>query len=64
VEEGTLVEFTRMRNAIARRMVKSKQEAPHFYVATEVEVDAAVLDRGVDLDRDGDQAERDRPIPD
>jgi len=46
VEEGTLVEFTRMRNAIARRMVKSKQEAPHFYVATEVEVDAAVAETG------------------
>jgi pyruvate dehydrogenase E2 component (dihydrolipoamide acetyltransferase) len=46
VEEGTLVEFTRMRSAIARRMVKSKQEAPHFYVATEVEVDAAVAETG------------------
>jgi len=46
VEEGTLVEFTRMRNAIARRMVKSKQEAPHFYVATEVDVDAAVAETG------------------
>ena len=46
MEEGTLVEFTRMRNAIARRMVKSKQEAPHFYVATEVEVDAAVAETG------------------
>jgi len=44
VEEGTLVEFTRMRSAIARRMVKSKQEAPHFYVATEVEMDAAVAE--------------------
>ena len=46
MEEGTLVEFTRMRSAIARRMVKSKQEAPHFYVATEVEVDAAVAETG------------------
>ena len=46
MEEGTLVEFTRMRNAIARRMVKSKQEAPHFYVANEVEVDAAVAETG------------------
>ena len=44
MEEGTLVEFTRMRSAIARRMVKSKQEAPHFYVATEVEMDAAVAE--------------------
>jgi pyruvate dehydrogenase E2 component (dihydrolipoamide acetyltransferase) len=31
-----------MRSAIARRMVKSKQEAPHFYVSTEVEMDAAI----------------------
>ena len=46
MEDGTLVEFTRMRSAIARRMVKSKQEAPHFYVATEVEVDAAVAETG------------------
>jgi pyruvate dehydrogenase E2 component (dihydrolipoamide acetyltransferase) len=44
VEDGTLVEFTRMRSAIARRMVKSKQEAPHFYVATEVEMDAALAE--------------------
>jgi pyruvate dehydrogenase E2 component (dihydrolipoamide acetyltransferase) len=33
-----------MRSAIARRMVKSKQEAPHFYVATEVVVDAALAE--------------------
>ncbi|MFN2629891.1 MAG: 2-oxo acid dehydrogenase subunit E2 [Gaiellaceae bacterium] len=33
-----------MRSAIARRMVKSKQEAPHFYVATEVVMDAAVAE--------------------
>jgi pyruvate dehydrogenase E2 component (dihydrolipoamide acetyltransferase) len=46
VEDGTLVEFTRMRSAIARRMVKSKQEAPHFYVATEVEMDAALAETG------------------
>jgi pyruvate dehydrogenase E2 component (dihydrolipoamide acetyltransferase) len=44
LEDGTLVEFTRMRSAIARRMVKSKQEAPHFYVATEVVMDAAVAE--------------------
>ena len=46
MEDGTLVEFTRMRSAIARRMVKSKQEAPHFYVATEVEMDAAIAETG------------------
>ena len=29
-----------MRTAIARRMTKSKQEAPHFYVSAEVRLDA------------------------
>jgi pyruvate dehydrogenase E2 component (dihydrolipoyllysine-residue acetyltransferase) len=37
--DGTLVEQTRMRAGIARRMVESKQQAPHFYVQTEVVVD-------------------------
>ena len=41
--EGKLVELTRMRAGIARRMVESKQQAPHFYVQTEV-----VMDRVVD----------------
>jgi pyruvate dehydrogenase E2 component (dihydrolipoamide acetyltransferase) len=36
---GTLVEQTRMRAGIARRMLESKQQAPHFYVQTEVAVD-------------------------
>jgi pyruvate dehydrogenase E2 component (dihydrolipoamide acetyltransferase) len=36
--DGTLVEQTRMRAGIARRMVESKQQAPHFYVQTEVAV--------------------------
>ena len=31
-----------MRQAVARRMVESKREAPHFYVSTEIEMDAAV----------------------
>lgn len=31
-----------MRAAIARRMVQSKQQAPHFYVSTEIEMDAVV----------------------
>ncbi len=31
-----------MRRAVARRMVESKREAPHFYVSTEIEMDAAV----------------------
>jgi pyruvate dehydrogenase E2 component (dihydrolipoamide acetyltransferase) len=37
--DGKIVEQTKMRAAIARRMVASKQEAPHFYVQTEVTVD-------------------------
>jgi pyruvate dehydrogenase E2 component (dihydrolipoamide acetyltransferase) len=50
--EGQLVEQTKMRAAIARRMVESKQQAPHFYVQTEVVMDglrdrlAALNDRG------------------
>lgn len=39
---GRLVEQTRMRAAIARRMSESKQQIPHFYVQTEVTVDAAL----------------------
>jgi pyruvate dehydrogenase E2 component (dihydrolipoamide acetyltransferase) len=42
--DGRLVEQTKMRAAIARRMVESKQQAPHFYVQTEVAVDG-VRDR-------------------
>jgi pyruvate dehydrogenase E2 component (dihydrolipoamide acetyltransferase) len=33
---------TRMRAAIARRMAQSKQQAPHFYVTTEIEMDAVL----------------------
>jgi pyruvate dehydrogenase E2 component (dihydrolipoamide acetyltransferase) len=41
------VTTTPMRAAIARRMVQSKQQAPHFYVSTEIEVDevAAAAER-------------------
>ena len=35
---GRVVEQTRMRAAIARRMLESKQHVPHFYVQTEVAV--------------------------
>lgn len=31
-----------MRRAIARRMVESKQVAPHFYLSTEIEMDAVL----------------------
>jgi pyruvate dehydrogenase E2 component (dihydrolipoyllysine-residue acetyltransferase) len=41
--DGTLVEQTRMRAGIARRMVESKQQAPHFYVQTEVSVGSLKL---------------------
>jgi pyruvate dehydrogenase E2 component (dihydrolipoyllysine-residue acetyltransferase) len=38
--DGRLVEQTRMRAGIGRRMRESKQEVPHFYVQTEVATDA------------------------
>jgi pyruvate dehydrogenase E2 component (dihydrolipoyllysine-residue acetyltransferase) len=36
-----LVDLSAMRRAVGRRMVESKREAPHFYVSTEIEMDAA-----------------------
>lgn len=42
--DGQLVAQTKMRAAIARRMVESKQQAPHFYVQAEVATDG-VRDR-------------------
>jgi pyruvate dehydrogenase E2 component (dihydrolipoamide acetyltransferase) len=33
---------TPMRKAIARRMVESKRNAPHFYISTEMELDAVL----------------------
>src|SRR5436305_15314807 len=42
-----------MRAGIARRMVESKQQAPHFYVQTEVAVDA-VRERLAALNEDAD----------
>ena len=39
-EGRTPVTLTPMRAAIARRMVQSKQQAPHFYVSAELEIDA------------------------
>lgn len=35
-------EITPMRRAIGRRMAASKQQAPHFYLNAEIELDAAV----------------------
>jgi pyruvate dehydrogenase E2 component (dihydrolipoamide acetyltransferase) len=48
------VKASPMRAAIARRMVQSKQQVPHFYVSTEIEVDAlaaAAERRNVGRDR-------------
>lgn len=39
-EGRTRIQPTPIRAAIARRMSASKREAPHFYVATDVEMDA------------------------
>jgi pyruvate dehydrogenase E2 component (dihydrolipoamide acetyltransferase) len=47
-----LVVMTPMRAAIARRMQASKQEVPHFYVSTELRMDAAV-EAAAALNRDG-----------
>ena len=41
-DTGRPVEFSRARQAVARRMVDSKRDAPHFYASTELEMDAAV----------------------
>jgi pyruvate dehydrogenase E2 component (dihydrolipoamide acetyltransferase) len=45
-----------MRRAIARRMVQSKQQAPHFYLSTELDMEALLgagerLNAGRDADR-------------
>jgi len=36
---GRLVQLSRMRAAVGRRMVDSKQQAPHFYVALDIPLD-------------------------
>ena len=41
-----IVELSRMRQAIARLTTRSKQEAPHFYVTSEVNMGAAMTLRG------------------
>ena len=40
--EAGRVELTRMRQAIARSTVQSKQHAPHFYVTSEIDMTAAI----------------------
>jgi pyruvate dehydrogenase E2 component (dihydrolipoamide acetyltransferase) len=52
----TPVEFTPMRTAISRRMVESKSKAPHFYVSTDIEMDAVVAANDVlNQGRTGDE---------
>ena len=51
------VTFTPMRAAIARRMVQSKTQAPHFYVSRDLEMDA-VLDALADLNEGRSREER------
>jgi pyruvate dehydrogenase E2 component (dihydrolipoamide acetyltransferase) len=51
------VTFTPMRSAIARRMVQSKQVAPHFYVTRDLEMDP-VLDALGALNEGRTDAER------
>lgn len=49
------VALTPMRRAIGRRMIASKQGAPHFYVSAEAHLDAAeahLADLNANLDRD------------
>ena len=50
------VEFTPMRTAIGRRMVESKSKAPHFYVSTDIEMDAVVAaNEALNAGRTGDE---------
>lgn len=44
-QEGELVELSRMRQAIARVVVDSKREAPHFYVAVDIDMTKAMAFR-------------------
>ena len=45
VADGELVELSRMRQAIARVTVDSKREAPHFYVAVDIDMTKAMAFR-------------------
>lgn len=51
-----VIETTKMRSRIAKRMVESRQQVPHFYVTTEIEVDALLalrkqINEGLEEDR-------------
>jgi pyruvate dehydrogenase E2 component (dihydrolipoamide acetyltransferase) len=41
-EDVEVIETTKLRQAIGRRMTESKTTVPHFYVTTEVDMDAAM----------------------
>ncbi len=56
--EFELVDLSRMRQTIARRMAESHQQAPHFYVTTVVEVDAALALRKQINEQVDDEAEK------
>ena len=51
----TPVTFTPMRAAISRRMVESKTKAPHFYVSTDIEMEAVIAaNNAINAGRNGD----------
>jgi len=43
--EGVIVQPSRMRQAIARRMSQSKREAPHYYITTRIDMTEALAFR-------------------
>ncbi len=54
-EDVEIIEISRLRNTIARRMTESKQHVPHFYVTTEIEV-SGLLDLRKQLNAPLDEA--------
>ena len=56
---GEVVQMSRMRQAIARRMSQSKREAPHYYLLVDIDMSAALdLRRQINDAIDGDEAAR------
>ncbi len=52
--EAGQIELTRMRQAIARSTVQSKQHAPHFYVTSEIDMTSAIgMRRELNRPKDG-----------
>lgn len=55
-EDVELIDVAKMRTRIASRMVESKQQVPHFYVTTEIDVEALLalrkqINAGLDEER-------------